>query len=547
MVPSSFTIIGGGLTGTAMLYQFSQMLRAKALKNVLNPKGIYIQVIERQTVFGPGFPHNQSYMMPFHLINMCASDMGIVSGGPHDFETWVRNHPDRLSDPLPEDTPVCRHYPRTVMGAYLSARFQDAVRTARAMGITMDLYPNHEATDLVETKDMVEITLKDLQSGRVFRLNSHRVLLATGHWRRKTDKTSILFSPWPATTLQRKIPAGADVAVLGTSLTAVDTVLTLAADGTFGQSPSGRLTYHPPEHPKRITLYSRTGRLPTVRGRIGPYQNRFMVPQRIHALLDPKGRLALQDLFELLNAELFEAYGKPFDWETVIHPRGTVQEQLEHNILLAEKGDGPYGDIRWQTVIQQMFPMVRRIYLSLSKHERARFDQTYNTLFFIHAAPMPLVNAQKLLALMTVGIVSVVPLAGPFRPESDLTSEGLTLLYRAPDAKVKRAFHPYGVDARGQDRFYDKNPDPLAKRLLNSGTVEIEPANSKGAGSGSLWVDPRTHRVKRRVRDKTVHRSECIYAVGAMTRGQIIDASMAYGSAISTGTIAQDWIGQIGG
>ncbi|MCF8118719.1 MAG: FAD/NAD(P)-binding protein, partial [Deltaproteobacteria bacterium] len=149
MVPSSFTIIGGGLTGTAMLYQFSQMLRAKALKNVLNPKGIYIQVIERQTVFGPGFPHNQSYMMPFHLINMCASDMGIVSGGPHDFETWVRNHPDRLSDPLPEDTPVCRHYPRTVMGAYLSARFQDAVRTARAMGITMDLYPNHEATDLV--------------------------------------------------------------------------------------------------------------------------------------------------------------------------------------------------------------------------------------------------------------------------------------------------------------------------------------------------------------------------------------------------------------
>ena len=103
------------------------------------------------------------------------------------------------------------------------------------------------------------------------------------------------------------------------------------------------------------------------------------------------------------------------------------------------------------------------------------------------------------------------------------------------------------MDARGQDRFYDKNPDPLAQRLLNSGTVEIEPANSKDAGSGSLWVDPRTHRVKRRVQDKTVHRSECIYAVGAMTRGQIIDASMAYGSAISTGTIAQDWIGQMGG
>ena len=42
-----------------------------------------------------------------------------------------------------------------------------------------------------------------------------------------------------------------------------------------------------------------------------------------------------------------------------------------------------------------------------------------------------------------------------------------------------------------------------------------------------------------------VIKSESIYDVGAMTRGQINNVSMAHGSAVSTNTITQDWITQI--
>ena len=122
------------------------------------------------------------------------------------------------------------------------------------------------------------------------------------------------------------------------------------------------------------------------------------------------------------------------------------------------------------------------------------------------------------------------------------------------------AVHPYVVDARGQGRFYNQNPQELAVNLLESGTVEIEPLGLKSGkekmktggaakerlnGTGSLWVDPHTHRVRRTGTDGRDTLSNCIHAVGAKTRGQIIDASMAHGSAVSTETIALNWADQI--
>jgi uncharacterized NAD(P)/FAD-binding protein YdhS len=576
MSPSVFAIVGGGLTGTAMLVQFVRALRTETLAHALNPKGSAIQVIEREADFGPGFPHGERYMLPFHLTNMCARDMGIVADKPNDFEEWVDDRRDRVLDILSdgnnlwridhEPSESCRHYPRTLMGAYLKARFQDAVSTATSMGATVDFYPEHEATDLEEDPEGVRIIVKALRSGATFELKAHRLLLATGHWRQNKDQGRVISSPWPARALQMKIPRGASVAVLGTSLTALDTVLTLTADGAFSQTDSGSFIYHPSDRPRRITLYSRSGRLPKVRGRTGPYRNRFIVPGSIQSLLNRNGRLFLKDLFELLDADLNEAYGRAFDWEGNRHPPGTVRERLERDIRKAETGDGPNGDILWQTVLQQTFPMARWLYLSLSRDDRHRFDRHYNTLFFVHAAPMPLVNARKLLALMEADLVSVAKLGESFQLRTDHRENGITLCYRGPDGQATESTHPYLVDARGQELSYEKNPDVLAVNLLRSGTVEIAPANddrpsdlttaephrdnrpasrSRPSGAGGLWIDPQTHRVQRSGPNGAVIASEKIYAVGAMTRGQIIDASMAYGSAVSTAAVAQEWIRQI--
>ena len=76
----NFAIIGGGLTATAMLCQLVNRVQEKAEKKQLNPSKIGIQVYEKQDIFGPGFPHSDKFALPFHITNMCASDMGILKG-----------------------------------------------------------------------------------------------------------------------------------------------------------------------------------------------------------------------------------------------------------------------------------------------------------------------------------------------------------------------------------------------------------------------------------------------------------------------------------
>ena len=54
---------------------------------------------------------------------------------------------------------------------------------------------------------------------------------------------------------------------------------------------------------------------------------------------------------------------------------------------------------------------------------------------------------------------------------------------------------------------------------------------------GSILIDPSTHRI---VLPNLENKSDFdLFAVGAMTRGQIIDASMALGLARSTDTVSK--------
>jgi hypothetical protein len=101
----------------------------------------------------------------------------------------------------------------------------------------------------------------------------------------------------------------------------------------------------------------------------------------------------------------------------------------------------------------------------------------------------------------------------------------------------------------------------LARNLLKSGTVQIEeirpvdqrthPSRDVAPGleptvytykTGSIWIDPETHHIMQMGPEKKVTKTDAIYAVGAMTRGQILDASMVRGIAQATSRIADDLV-----
>ncbi|MGD2185074.1 MAG: FAD/NAD(P)-binding protein [Desulfobacterales bacterium] len=564
----NFAIIGGGLTGTTMLYQFVEQVRQETDRKALDPSKIKIQIFEKQETFGPGFPHCDRNVMPFHITNMCAKDMGIRLGNPADFHDWVSINQDRLQARFPwlHDSSYshgqCSHYPRAIMGEYLKERFHEAHQKAQALGLKVELFAQSEVVDLEERSDKIHLTVKRLVSGSIFSCFADRVLLATGHWFEKKKQNTYFPSPWPAKHLLQRIPEGETVAVIGTSLSAIEVVLTLTSNGRFMRGDPDELVYEPPSNPRRFALYSRRGLLPKVRGKTGKYRNTYLTRKNVRRLVvENQGVLTLEAVFQLLNLELEAAYGHPINWKEVVNPTRAAADLLQQYLEDAKSGDGPDGELIWQTVLHQSFEMVREIYLKLRLEDKKRFDKEYTSIFFTHAATQPSINAQKLAALMKSGIVEVYKLGRNYQFVKNESSNEYEFVYEDPKGNIRRDAYRYVVNARGQAKSIKTDPSILTKNLLKRHIVQTEetqilqPADRQRTRSGnppqtelqtyqtgSMRIDPKTHQIIKPASDKTTTKSNGIYAVGAMTRGQIIDASMAHGIVQSTAEIARHWI-----
>ena len=547
--PFTFAIVGGGLTATSTLCQVVDRLARLSQAGTPPARKLSIVVFEKKGVFGPGLPHSDQVVLPFHITNMRAEDMSVRADEPGDFQAWVQQHHE-VFEGLPCDPadPAAgkdgreaggHHYPRAVMGAYLKSRFKGAAETARSIGISVELCADREVIDLCPEEQQYRIVTRAADgTSEVHKADA--VLLATGHWFETSDNDRYVPSPWPAARLLHTIPEGQQVGVIGSSLSAVEVVLTLTSDGRFTREADGALTYAPPPSPRKLTLLSRNGLLPRVRGRIGQSANRYLTCDVIRRLIQERpGAIKLASVFELLDRELTAAYGSATDWEALIHPTGTAAETLRQDIHNARNGDGPDGELIWQTVLVEIFPVVRALYLNLTLAERERFDRKFNTLFFMHAATQPVINAEKLLALMEAGIVSIVRLGETYQFNLHGPGGPFEFSYTDPQGGAHRDTYQYVVNACGQPRSVASDPAELPRNLrqrglIHTGESRIPPAYK----TGSIVIDPLTHRVIPKTAEGLPRLP--LYAIGAMTRGQMIDASMAQGLIRSTAAAAED-------
>jgi hypothetical protein len=234
-----------------------------------------------------------------------------------------------------------------------------------------------------------------------------------------------------------------------------------------------------------------------------------------------------------------------------MRPTGDAIQILQQDIRDALLGDGPNGELVWQTILVQIFPVIRDLYLNLKLDERKRFDRHFTTLFFMHAATQPVINAEKLLALMQAGIVSVVKLGDDYHFKyNDATGE-FEFIYKGPGGDTRCDAYHYVVNARGQPRSLESDKAALPRNLLQKKLIQIEENQAAESAqhvsykTGSILVDPKTHQVIRPGFDKAALSNPAIFAVGAMTRGQMIDASMAYGIARSTAEVADYLLTQL--
>ncbi|MER7348257.1 FAD/NAD(P)-binding protein [Streptomyces aurantiacus] len=198
--------------------------------------------------------------------------------------------------------------------------------------------------------------------------------------------------PYPLADTLDRIPAGGGVAIVGSGLTAVDIVTSLAARG----------------HRGHITLLSRSGMLPHVWQRPDGRRPEHVTVERVAALHAAQGRVTLDDLRELLRAELAVA-GEDADelvtglLATPAQDPGRRNEWLARQIAAVESPR--IGRRVLQETAHTVGPYAWRL---LSEADRARLSRHLRTATSV-ASPMVPVNASILMRLLDSGQLTITP------------------------------------------------------------------------------------------------------------------------------------------
>ncbi|GIJ50443.1 hypothetical protein Val02_73290 [Virgisporangium aliadipatigenens] len=200
MGKKSVLVVGGGCSGT---------LAAIHLLRTTSHRVTLVEAGERP---GRGIAYGTTN--PAHLLNSRAAAMSVASDDPQDFVNWcARRDPTMRAHSFA---------PRHWYGTYLQERLSDAAE--RAPG-RLDVHRGRVRTLRVG---------RSIRSGE---WTADRVVLATGHpapgtpdWATGVDGPRYVADPWDAAALER-LPLDGPVLLVGTGLTAVDVMLTLAARG----------------------------------------------------------------------------------------------------------------------------------------------------------------------------------------------------------------------------------------------------------------------------------------------------------------------------
>ncbi|GAA4338749.1 FAD/NAD(P)-binding domain-containing protein [Actinomadura luteofluorescens] len=420
---------------------------AVALLDALDPSDI-----RSVTVFDPATPpwHGRPYQPDLDsvLVNAPPEIMSIRWGDREHYARWLDGdapagtHLDeRLGRPIP---------PRAVYGRYL-------VDTAEA---ALARFARTEVVDAAVTG----VSLADRPTVRTAdgrRYTADRVVLCVGGGAPRdgyglAGAPGFVADPYPLRRTLADVPPRSDVAVIGTGLTAVDIVASLAARG----------------HTGRISMVSRSGTLPFVWQRPVPTGLRYLAPDRLRSLEGPIGLAEFTDLIRRELADHGESWDALAAWIASAWERGPEASLREQLALV----DAPQlGRRIVQEAAHTAGPIAWRL-LRARDRERLR-GRHFRTITSV-ASPMVPRNAALLLELFEAGALEVLP--GIEKIEA---GSGFEITHaagvRAADIVINAVNPPPHAVPRAAE--------PLVSSLLAEGAV-LDP-------DGGLAVDPGTGRV----------------------------------------------------
>jgi uncharacterized NAD(P)/FAD-binding protein YdhS len=189
-------------------------------------------------------------------------------------------------------------------------------------------------------------------------------------------------TPYPLASTLPTVAADARVGVIGSGLTAVDVVLSLAANGHRGP----------------ITLMSRRGWLPAVRRPRVDYVLRHFTIERLEQLAAATGRLSLRDLIELGCTELDAAGGSRAAVPRELFAQDAGLERLRRQLSIADD-----GDVAWPVTFKMMVTAAQDAWHLLSDADKAFLRKMIGHQASNLCCAMPRHRAEQLLELADAG------------------------------------------------------------------------------------------------------------------------------------------------
>lgn len=476
MQNQSLVIIGGGGCGISVLAQFIDGLSNKELN------GLSITIINREKRFGPGLPYSTD--SDSNILNMKAHAMGIFAEQPLHFVEWVNRRKSDLgkryetvdlqNDPFP---------PRSLYGLYLEDVLSATIERAKGAGISVNLMQG-SVVDARESADGVQV---ELENGT--KISADYAVLALGnfasvHYQDLKRTLGYFHSPWPENEFLKAIEKNADVCILGSRLTAVDTALMLATHG----------------HKGKMTMVSRNGLLPKVQGmRINPAYETLLV-ERVQQVRQKDGTLRFKDFVRVLQEEIERVCGRTINWPEVLHPAGSGRDIFFKDVAASEN-----NEVAWQDILASTSNVIENFWHWMPLSDREEFMGTFFSLWFVYRHAMPMKNARKIASLFQNGQLDV-------RSNPVVTHNAQTGLFEIVCSNEQRTgtetiAMPYVINATGEGLDVRKIQSPLLQNLLQHGDAVPNTC-------GGVEVDFETCALAGRQGF-----SQRMYTLGSLTRG----------------------------
>jgi uncharacterized NAD(P)/FAD-binding protein YdhS len=462
----SITIVGGGAAAVSLLYYYLQ----QSDQHADLPRVVYL--FEGRHPFGTGAAYDLDYST--NLLNTKAGSFTPFHDKPGAFYQWLHTKKD-IWHKLYGERPFDEHtyLPRAVFGMYLQECLEDLVRQAANRQIEV-VRIGAQVTRAVRSRHGYI-----LHAGYGLRLNTDYVFMCCGTLPAKIPPrllatSGFVPSPYPVTSLTRKIAKGASVAIVGSRLSCIDAVIGLIEQG----------------HTGKIVMHSRSGYFPCVRGTQGRIQPQLL---GFADSLPPTSLAALVDLFA---AEVAIQGGEPFDFSSV-HPPRDLKDFLRKEIALAA------SDRIWQAVLYSTNGTIEKIWSSLDEKAKAEFMDRYFSAFMAYRVSIPVENAEKILSFLDSGQLDFIP--GNF--DIAVSDEG-KLSVVSHESKNVKFDYDYVVNATGSPRDVRQIDSQLIESMLQQGIAAPH-------RHGGINVNVNTYQVI----DRDGQADSCLYALGELTNG----------------------------